>query len=131
MRHLKIYESYVNESGSMTDMDVLAPGMDLMNPKTGMSDTGTFETESTDFITTKENEEGDYIVKFSNAEGEEVTVTIGHAIDPEYMGKKMVSAIEMIPDSSSDGREYSFVGYYEEIPGSAGAYELTKVLIEG
>lgn len=129
MRHLKIYESYINESGSMAEMDVLAPDMDVIDPKNTM--TGGFETESTDFITTKENEEGDYIVKFSNPEGEEVTVTIGHAIDPEYMGKKMVSAIEMIPDSSSDGREYSFVGYYEEIPGSAGAYELTKVLIEG
>lgn len=129
MRHLKIYESYINESGAMPGMDVLAPDMDVIDP-TNTTAEG-FETESTDFITTKENEEGDYIVKFSNPEGEEVTVTIGHAIDPEYMGKKMVSAIEMIPDSSSDGREYSFVGYYEEIPGSAGAYELTKVLIEG
>ena len=129
MKHLKIYENYINESGAMPEIDVLAPDMDVMDPKNTM--TGGFETESTDFIPTKENEEGDYIVKFSNQEGEEVTVTIGHAIDPEYMGKKMISAIEMIPDSSSDGRQYSFIGYYDEIPGSAGAYELKKVLIEG
>ena len=94
-------------------------------------DNGSFEAESTDFVSTPEGQEGDYIVKFINPEGEEVTVTVGHAIDPEYMGKKMISAIEMIPDSSSDGRQYSFIGYYDEIPGSAGAYELKKVLIEG
>ena len=37
----------------------------------------------------------------------------------------------MIPDSSSDGREYSVVGYYDEVPETSGAYELKKVLIEG
>lgn len=128
MRHLKIYERFLNES----EMEVMAPrsGVGVMDTERGMGSKGSFETESTDFTPTSEAEEGDYIVKFSNAEGEEVTVTIGHAIDPEYVGKKMISAIEMIPDSSSDGREYSFVGYYEEIPDSAGAYELKKVLIE-
>jgi len=129
MRHLKIYERFLNES----EMEVMAPktGLGVMDTERGMDNVGGFETESTDFIPTGESESGDYIVKFSNAEGEEVTVTIGHAIDPEYVGKKMISSIEMLPDSSSDGREYTFVGYYEEIPESAGAYELKKVLIEG
>ncbi|NBU98729.1 MAG: hypothetical protein EBS19_11065 [Spirochaetia bacterium] len=119
MKYLRIYEKFVGE---------LEPQLGRGIP---MEKTGNFETETTDFIPTKENEEGDYIVKFVNSEGEEVTATIGHAVDPEYMGKKMISSIEMVQDSSSDGKEYSFVGYYEEIPETAGAYGLKKVLIEG
>ncbi len=119
MKYLKIYENFVGE----------------VEPQIGrgipMEGTDNFQTESTDFIPTNEEEEGDYIVRFVNPEGEEVTATIGHAVDPEYVGKKMISSIEMIPDSSSDGREYSFVGYYDEIPETDGAYELKKVLIEG
>lgn len=130
MKHLRIYESFARE----VEMDpVMAePDMTTMSSDMEMEmNNGSFEAESTDFVSTPEGQEGDYIVKFINPEGEEVTVTVGHAIDPEYMGKKMISAIEMIPDSSSDGRQYSFIGYYDEIPGSAGAYELKKVLIEG
>jgi hypothetical protein len=118
MRHLRIYENFIGEVEPEIRQD--SP-MSVSN----------FQTESTDFIPTKEDEEGDYAVKFINAEGEETIVTIGHSIDPEYVGKKMISSIEMIPDSSSDGKEYSFVGYYDEIPGTSGAYELKKVLIEG
>ena len=130
MKHLRIYESFARE----VEMDPVMPdtNMDPMSSDMGMEmENGSFEAESTDFVSTPEGQEGDYIVKFINPEGEEVTVTVGHAIDPEYMGKKMISAIEMIPDSSSDGRQYSFIGYYDEIPGSAGAYELKRVLIEG
>jgi hypothetical protein len=36
----------------------------------------------------------------------------------------------MVADSSSDGKEYSIIGYYDEIKGTSGAYELKKVLIE-
>jgi hypothetical protein len=118
MRHLRIYENFVGE----------------VEPEIGQDapmGVGNFETESTDFLPTEENEEGDYAVKFVNADGEETTVIIGHAVDPEYVGKKMISSIDMIPDSSSDGKEYSFVGYYDEIEGTSGAYELKKVLIEG
>lgn len=124
MKHIRIYESFLNEDSLPIDMYSGYPG-------DGDTEVVTFETESENFFPTRENEEGDYILKFENAEGEEVTVVIGHAIDPEYMGSKMISSMNMVPDSSSDGREYSFVGYYNEIPGSAGAYELNKVLIEG
>jgi hypothetical protein len=127
MRHLRIYESFVREV-EMDPVVMAEPNMETMSSD---MENGSFEAESTDFVSTPEGQEGDYIVKFINPEGEEVTVTVGYAIDPEYMGKKMISAIEMIPDSSSDGRQYSFIGYYDEIPGSAGAYELKKVLIEG
>lgn len=118
MKHLKIYESFVGEAEPEIAMD---------SPENII---GTFKTESTEFMPTGEDQEGDYIVKFTNPEGEETTVSIGHSIDPEYAGKKMISSIEMIPDSSSDGREYKFIGYYDEIPGSNGAYELKKILIE-
>lgn len=111
-------------------MDPVMTDMGTMPSEIGTGG-ASFEEESTDFVPTPEGQEGDYIVKFINPEGEEVTATVGHAIDPEYMGKKMISAIEMIPDSSSDGRQYSFIGYYDEIPDSAGAYELKKILIEG
>lgn len=130
MKHLRIYESFARE----VEMDPVMTEPDMATMSSDMEmemDNGSFEAESTDFVSTPEGQEGDYIVKFINPEGEEVTVTVGHAIDPEYIGKKMISAIEMIPDSSSDGRQYSFIGYYDEIPGSAGAYELKKVLIEG
>ena len=88
MKYLKIYENFVGEVEPQIGEDV------------PMGGAGNFETESTDFTPTKEEEEGDYIVKFNNHEGEEVTATIGHAVDPEYVGKKMISSIEMIPDSS-------------------------------
>jgi hypothetical protein len=42
----------------------------------------------------------------------------------------MISNIEMIEDSSSDGKKYSIVGYYDEVPDQEGEYELKKVLIE-
>lgn len=121
MKHLKIYESFVGEAepeiGTQEVVD---------NPEMGH-----FETESTNFVPTKDDEEGDYVVTFTNADGEDTTIYIGHANEPEYVGKSMISSIDMIPDSSSDGKEYSVVGYYDEISGSDGAYELKKVLIEG
>lgn len=118
MKHLKIYESFAEEveTGAETMVE---------NPNSH------FETESTTFVPTNDDQEGDYIVTFTNADGEETTMVIGHSVQPEYVGKSMISAIDMVPASSSDGREYSIVGYYDEVPGSSGAYELKKVLIEG
>jgi len=133
MRHLRIYESFVREMDPMTmdqDMDTMEIDQDMETQYDPYA-TGEFEAESTSFTPIDDEKDGDYIVNFINADGEETTITIGHAIDPEYVGKTMVSSIDMVPDSSSDGREYSLVGYYDEIPGSAGAYELKKVLIEG
>lgn len=133
MRHLRIYESFVRDM----EPEVMTPDMDteVMTPdmerESSPIEMGQFETESTSFTPIDDEKEGDYIVNFVNADGEDTTITIGHAIDPEYVGKTMISAIDMVQDSSSDGRAYSLVGYYDEIPGSAGAYELKKVLIEG
>ena len=42
----------------------------------------------------------------------------------------MISSIDMIADSSSDGKQYSIIGYYDELTGTGGAYELKKVLVE-
>jgi len=122
MRHLKIYESFVK--GAAPEMDLPAPEMD--SPVESM---GKFETETTEFKPTKDNEEGDYVVNFLNPDGEETTIHVGYASDPEYVGSTMISNMEMVPNSSSDGRTYSAVGHYDEIPGSDGAYELKRVLI--
>jgi hypothetical protein len=114
MKYLRIYEQYSTEAMPMEDP---------------MSDVH-FEAETTDFRPTDGNSEGNYIVNFQNADGEDTTIEIAGASEPEYVGSSMVSNIEMIEDSSSDGRRYSFVGYYDEVPGQDGAYELKKVLVE-
>jgi len=114
MKHLRIYEQYSPEAMPIEDT---------------MSDVH-FETESTDFVNTNGNSEGNYIVTFQNADGENTTIEIAGATNPEYVGDSMIGNTEMIQDSSSDGRAYSAVGYYDKVPGGHGAYELKKVLIE-
>ena len=42
----------------------------------------------------------------------------------------MVSKMEMIPDSSSDGKLYSIIGYYDKSTDIPTGYDLKKVLIE-
>ena len=117
MKHIKIYEAFTDSEVSQ----LTAPEEKTVN----------FETETTDFKSLEDTDEGDYLVNFINADGEETTITIGHAVSPEYTGEKMVSTIDMIPGSSSDGREYSIVGHYKESPDFRGAYNLEKVLING
>ncbi len=116
MKHIKIYESFTDEEiGQLT-----AP------EKTQSS----FETESTDINPIDDTEEGDYTVRFINADGEETTMSIGHALDPKYSGGEMTSIIEMIPGSSSDGREYFIEGYYTESESFRGAYNLVRAIIK-
>ncbi len=118
MRHIRIYEQF--------DM-VEAPEMiEAPELETGAH----FEAETTEFRPTRDGEDGEYVVTFTNPEGEETTINIGSAIEPEYVGGSMISSINMVADSSSDGKEYSIIGYYDEIKGTSGAYELKKVLIE-
>ena len=116
MKHLRIYEQYSTEAMPMPMEDT-------------MSDVH-FETESTDFRPTDVNSEGNYIVNFQNVDGEDTTIEIAGASNPEYVGSTMISNIEMIEDSSSDGKKYSIVGYYDEVSDQEGEYELKKVLIE-
>jgi hypothetical protein len=113
MKHLKLYENFEPEV-----MPEIAPESEVH-----------FETESSDIIPIS-GSEGNYKVTFQNSEGQDTTVEIGGAADPEFMGDSMVSSIEMIPDSSSDGKSYSITGYYDLVPGSHGAYDIKKVLIE-
>jgi len=113
MKHLKIYENFEPEV-----MPEIAPEIEVH-----------FETESSDIIPIS-GSEGNYKVTFQNSDGEDTTVEIAGAADPEFMGDSMVSSIEMIPDSSSDGKSYSVIGYYDLVPGLHGAYEIKKVLIE-
>jgi hypothetical protein len=88
-----------------------------------------YEVESTDIKSTDGSTEGNYFVNFLNAEGKDTTIEIAGAADPEFVGDSMVSDIEMIPDSSSDGRNYSIIGYYDKILEPGSPYELKKVLI--
>jgi hypothetical protein len=118
MRHIRIYEQF--------DM-AAAPEM-IEAPELG---TGShFEAETTEFRPTTDEEEGEYVVNFTNHDGEETTINIRFANEPEYVGNTMISSIDMVEDSSSDGKPYSVIGYYDEVTGTGGAYELKKVLIE-
>jgi len=116
MRHIRIYEQF----------DVASAPEMIEDPEQGTH----FESESTDFRPTTDEEEGEYVVNFVNPDGEETTINIGSAKEPEYVGDSMVSSIDMVQDSSSDGKQYSIMGYYDEIPDTGGAYELKKVLVE-
>lgn len=118
MRHIRIYEQFSTEA--MPDLDSPA----------GLAAASHFEAETTNFRATSDEEEGEYVVTFTNPEGQETTIQIGFANDPEYVGDSMVSSMEMVADSSTDGKEYTAVGYYDEIPDSGGAFELKKVLVE-
>jgi hypothetical protein len=118
MKHIRIYEQFAIEA----DPEIAT--------STELESSSHFETETKDFRPTTDEEEGEYIVTFNNAEGQETTINIGASKEPEYVGNSMISSIDMIQDSSSDGKQYSVVGYYNEIKGTSGAYELKKVLIE-
>jgi hypothetical protein len=111
MKHIKIYEQFAGEMESpMTDVH--------------------FETESSDIRSTSDAAEGSYVISFTNSDGEKTTVEVGSATDPEFIGDKMVSMLDMISNSSSDGKMYGITGYYKEIPDSGKQYTLEKVLIE-
>jgi len=118
MRHIRIYEQF---DGAEAPKMIEAPELE-----TGAH----FEAETTEFRPTTDEEDGEYVVNFTNPDGEETTINIGFANEPEYAGDSMISSIDMIPDSSSDGKQYSIIGYYEELKGTGGAYELKKVLLE-
>jgi|LauGreDrversion4_2_1035121.scaffolds.fasta_scaffold01473_9 hypothetical protein len=119
MKHIKVFENFLPATAAEETFPIDTPMADAH-----------FEAESTEIMTTDGNTEGNYFVNFTNSEGEKTTIEICGANDPEFLGDSMVSDIEMVPDSSSDGKKYSVVGYYDEIPESGGAYELKKVLIE-
>ena len=114
MKHIKIYEKFSTETLPMEDT---------------ISDVH-YESESSDITSSDESSEGVYFVLFKNSEGENTTIEISSALNPEFMGNSMVSNVEMIKDSSSDGRSYNVTGYYDKLPQTGGAYELKKVLIE-
>lgn len=118
MRHIRIYERF----NMATDPEML----ELPEIKSRAH----FEAETTNFRPTTDEEEGEYVVIFTNQNGEETTINIMFANNPEYVSNSMISSIDMVADSSSDGKEYSIIGYYNEIEGSSGAYELQKVLLE-
>jgi hypothetical protein len=120
MKHIKIYERFVDAPvmGSETETMIDSPYR-----------TSGFETESMDFESTSDTEEGAYKVRFTNPDGQEATLVMGYANNPEYIGKNMISSADMIEGSSSDGREYSIVGYYDESEGFEGAYILKSVII--
>lgn len=119
MKYLKIYENFVEEQISDETLPIETNSKDVH-----------FEVESNDISSTSGNTEGNYRVSFKNSEGQDTTIEICGATDPEFIGDRMVSDIEMVPDSSSDGKSYSIIGYYKEVPENKGAYSIEKVLIE-
>jgi hypothetical protein len=119
MKHLKVYENFLSAPTSPETLGTENPMSDVH-----------FEIESEDIISTDGNTEGNYFVNFTNSEGKPTTIEIGGAVDPEFVGDSMVSTIDMVPDSSSDGKSYGITGYYDEVKDSGKAYQLKKVLIE-
>lgn len=128
MKHIKIYEQFSNLkeeeifSKIEKDEDVISDEK-IENPH--------FEVESTDFISADDNSEGNYLISFENKKGEDTTIEVGGAVEPEFRGNSMISRIDMIPGSSSDGKEYLVTGWYNKA-GNEGLpqYELVKVVIE-
>lgn len=114
--HIKIYEQFSSE--------------EMVDATKEREVSKKYETESTEFIPTDINSEGDYIVSFTNSEGKDCTVTVSGANDPKYSGDSMISTLELLPDSSSDGKEYNIVGLYDEASETEGEYELTRIMIE-
>jgi hypothetical protein len=116
MKHIKIYEDYQEEM-------MVYPGQEETR--------SIFSTETTNIKPTDAlKSEGNYIITFSNSEGQEVTMEIAGASDPKYKGENMISPIEIIPGSSSDGKEYSTIGHYTKVDGGVGEYELKKVILK-
>ena len=130
MKNLKIYEQYLTDTPIAKGETRIEPErapMEVEAPSAGAH----FEAETEDFRSAPDNAEGNYIARFENAEGEETTIELCGASSPEFIGGSMVSNLEVVRDSSSDGKEYSAVGYFKEIPDSGKEYELKKILIEG
>lgn len=115
-KHIKIYEKFSTE--------------EMVDATKEREVSNKFETETTDFSPTDLDAEGDYIVNFKNSEGEDCTITVTGANDPKYSGDTMISSLDMIGDSSSDGKTYNCVGLYDETPDVGGEYELTRIMIE-
>jgi len=114
-KHIKVFEQFSSEE---------------MEYATREEERSGFETETTDFVPTSAHADGEYVVTFDNAEGESTTIVLTGAYDPKYSADAMISAMDMIEDSSSDGKSYSAVGIYEESPEGDGAYELKRIMIE-
>lgn len=115
-KHLKVYEQFT--SAEMVDA---TKEREVSNK---------FETETTDFVPTDINAEGDYVVSFTNADGEDCSIVVTGANDPKYSGNTMISTLEVVDDSSSDGKNYSVVGMYDESSDIPGEYELKRVMLE-
>lgn len=116
LKHIKIFERYQTEEVMMDYPEV--------EKEEGFS-TETDLIKPTDPLVS----EGNYIITFRNSEGQDTTLEIAGAASPKYEGEKMVSPIEVIVDSSSDGKSYSVTGHYKEITDSMGQYELEKVVV--
>lgn len=114
-KHIKVFEQFSSEE---------------IEYATREEERSEFETETTDFVPTEAHEEGEYVVTFDNAEGKSTTIVLTGAYDPKYSSDAMISAMDMIEDSSSDGKRYNAVGIYEESPEEKGAYDLKRVMIE-
>jgi hypothetical protein len=113
MKHLRIYEDYQMET-MPTEMITKGTG---------------FETESSE-IRSVEGPEASYVINFTNSEGEQTTIETGEPNSPKIIGDSMISPMEMIPGSSSDGKKYSVTGYYNAVPDGHGAYSIDQVLIK-
>lgn len=121
MKHIKVFENFLS---SDIQQEIPSAEVPMESPDVH------FEVESDQIIASSENAQGSYFVNFTNSEGEKTTIEICTANDPEFLGDSMVSDIEMVPGSSSDGKQYTVVGYYDKVEGMRGAYELKKVLLE-
>ena len=114
MKNIKIYEQYLGDTPIET-------------PDTK------FEIETTDFKAVDAIEgdsQANYEVIFKNADGKNTRMEIAGASNPKFVEDEMMSIIPMIKDSSSDGREYKVIGFYEEIPDSGRQFELKRLSVE-
>jgi hypothetical protein len=111
MKNLKLYEDFQEEVPLET--------------KEGIH----FEVETDNFTTTENNEYGDYEVYFKNSENQETSIKVS-VTEIVKSGDIAMCNLRVIEKSSTDEKNYTAVGYFEESKEMEGALVLKKVLVE-
>lgn len=130
MKHIQIFEkfgeNYSNEPELVDPMEIARKKAKELS----VISEPHFEVETDDVVDLPGDAEASFLITFKNREGSNTTLEVGSPLEPEIAGNAMVSRLDVLPEGTSDGNEYSVIGYFSEVPNSKGAYEIKKALIE-
>jgi hypothetical protein len=130
MKHIQIYEKF--ETPYSNEPEVIDPMVVARTKAKEISgvEKPHFEIETENVEDTPGDAAASIIVNFKNSEGVDTVLQLGSPLKPEIVGNTMVSRLEVMPEGNSDGKQYSVIGYFTEVPNTPGAYEVKKALIE-